>query len=298
MKQRTCTVEDCESPTHCRGWCKAHYERWRRYGNPQGRPAVARDSECKVEGCPSAAKTRGWCSRHYDRWLRHGDPEAGRTPRGTWTDAVCSVEECARPTKAHGWCQQHYRRWRQHGDPLGGRAAPGAWQGKTCKAESCGEPPRGGQGWCKRHYQKWYRTGNAEAPDERSRRGAPLRERIESSVAKTDHCWFWLKHLNQDGYGAINIEGRHVGAHRASYMAFVGPIPDGMVIDHLCRNRACVNPQHLEAVTHTVNVRRGDSAVRKDRCGNDHEYTKENTRWVRVCVTCSTASRERWKARK
>ncbi|HEY8766071.1 MAG TPA: HNH endonuclease signature motif containing protein [Dehalococcoidia bacterium] len=75
-------------------------------------------------------------------------------------------------------------------------------------------------------------------------------------------CWPWTGVIHPLGYGHVNIPGTRNPqmAHRASYEFFVGPIPDGLELDHLCRNRGCVNPSHLEPVTHLENVRRGAAA--------------------------------------
>jgi len=256
---------------------------------------------CAVGTCTRAARVRGWCNMHYQRWKAHGDPEAGGPPRYRVIAAgTCEVPGCGEVAKARGWCHRHYARWRKHGDPQGGRPdrrrrseAP-----PPCKVEGCDAPPRGGYGWCKRHYQKWYKFGDPLAGKDYTRRGAPLRERIEARVAKTAQCWFWLGPLSRDGYGHLNVDGRAIGAHRASYMAFTGPIPEGMVIDHLCRNRACVNPEHLEAVPHEVNVQRGASSNPHTHCNKGHEFTPENTRVVQVCITCDHDARERRARRK
>lgn len=70
-------------------------------------------------------------------------------------------------------------------------------------------------------------------------------------------CWLWQGTLRA-GYGRVKIGGRLQEAHRASYEHHVGPIPEGLVVDHLCRNRSCINPAHLEPVTEMENIRRGE----------------------------------------
>lgn len=85
----------------------------------------------------------------------------------------------------------------------------------------------------------------------------PLAERFWEKVERTDACWLWQGHRNHKGYGYISVNRRHVGAHRVAYeMARGVPVPAGLEIDHLCHVRHCVNPDHLEAVTHMENLRR------------------------------------------
>lgn len=88
--------------------------------------------------------------------------------------------------------------------------------------------------------------------------GTSFKERLEmfTSPEPTTGCWLWFGRLTGKGYGATNKDGRYINAHRASYELVKGPIPDGLEIDHLCRVRCCVNPDHLEAVTHAENLRR------------------------------------------
>jgi hypothetical protein len=91
----------------------------------------------------------------------------------------------------------------------------------------------------------------------------PLRMRLMEHVRKAEECWHWTGSKNNDGYGQVHIGRKTLLAHRLSYESFVGPVPAGLQLDHLCRNRACINPAHLEAVTGSVNVqRRYDARVR------------------------------------
>lgn len=82
--------------------------------------------------------------------------------------------------------------------------------------------------------------------------------RFLRKVDKTDSCWLWTAYVNDDGYGMFRDNGRLLSAHVWSYEHEHGPVPDGLELDHTCRVRACVNPAHLEPVTHAENVRRGN----------------------------------------
>jgi len=110
----------------------------------------------------------------------------------------------------------------------------------------------------------------------------PIIERFWPKVQKTETCWNWIASRRHGDYGQFSDGKKQVMAHRWSYEHFVGPIPKGLTIDHLCRNPKCVNPKHLEAVTIKENVLRGlaPSAInkRKTHCIYGHEFNVKNTR--------------------
>ena len=109
----------------------------------------------------------------------------------------------------------------------------------------------------------------------------PLQERLWEKVGVPDsyNCWPWLGAKNNKGYGVVyNADRSYCMAHRVAYEIVLGPIPDGLYPDHLCRNRSCVNPWHIEPVTNRENVLRGDSPNRaKTHCKNGHPFNAHNT---------------------
>jgi hypothetical protein len=140
--------------------------------------------------------------------------------------------------------------------------------------------------------------------EKRNGRWASSEERFWAHVDKGSDCWLWTASCaGGTGYGQIYADGRPQLAHRFAYELLVGPIPDGLVIDHLCRNRACVNPAHMEPVTQRENILRGTGAsaraARKTHCPQGHAYDSENTAiksdGTRRCKTCH---RDRERVRK
>lgn len=129
----------------------------------------------------------------------------------------------------------------------------------------------------------------------------PFLERFWSKVddsAGPDACWPWMSTINPQGYGRFQTRSyRGDNAHRIAWeIGHASPIPEGMSLDHLCRNRVCCNPAHLEPVTHRENVVRGvgPTAINaaKTHCVNGHEFTPENTyvfepRRMRTCRACN-----------
>lgn len=116
----------------------------------------------------------------------------------------------------------------------------------------------------------------------------PLADRLMRRVNKdAGGCWVWTG-ARSNGYGRVQVDGTTRIAHRVAFETFVGPIPDDLPLDHLCENRACINPEHLEPVTDTENKRR--SMWNKTACRNGHAYDAENTvidaSGARRCRTC------------
>lgn len=162
--------------------------------------------------------------------------------------AACSVDGCETPVYCRGWCGRHYHRWLVHGSPLA------------------------------------YRP---EAPTA----GVRFMQNVDKT--RSDTCWWWTGHTNHAGYGQFTIGSRKVRAHRWMYEQTKGEVPAGLELDHLCRNRACVNPDHLEPVDHAENIRR----AQKETCAAGHPLPSPIT-GRRVCRACANMRNRKYKGRK
>lgn len=119
-------------------------------------------------------------------------------------------------------------------------------------------------------------------------------------------CWLWTGCLNPKGYGNFHYHGKTRLSHGAAYEMFVGPIPEGCEVDHTCRQRSCVNPRHLEAVTHRINLLRGHTVTAyhasRTHCPQGHPYDATNTvienDGGRKCLICKRHYVKRWHQRR
>lgn len=159
MGKPTCSVAGCAKTARCRGWCSAHYERWRKHGDPgivlapvpPPKTERTQPDQCVVPGCERQPWALSLCSNHYQKQRKYGDPLADhRRPRLT-----CSVSDCERQVHGHGWCFVHYMRWRNHGDPLWTKPVY-----TSCTFDGCTRPPRNESNpLCEAHYCRLWRNG-------------------------------------------------------------------------------------------------------------------------------------------
>jgi len=169
---------------------------------------------------------------------------------------------------------------------------------RECSVDGCARPVKA-YGRCKSHDAKFRRYGDPLYPDQRGRRPIPLEARFWAKVEKSNKCWTWTGALDSSGYGTIWDGQRTAKAHRVAYEKAVGPIASGLQLDHLCRNRRCVRPSHLEPVTARENTLRGVGASAqnavKTHCKRGHQFSSDNTlvklspvgnRW-RYCAVCT-----------
>lgn len=121
-------------------------------------------------------------------------------------------------------------------------------------------------------------------------------QRFESKFIKTSSCWEWNSPLDRDGYGTFYFRKRNRRAHRVAYYIYVGDIPNGLVIDHICLKPNCVRPDHLRAITQRENTLdgRGVGAInaRKTHCKLGHKFDKVYGK-QRYCTICSNAKSKR-----
>jgi len=139
------------------------------------------------------------------------------------------------------------------------------------------------RGLCQPCHARHWRAGDLNRFP-MTRHGKPLEVRLFENVSVPSlwgACWPWKGCLNRNGYATLKVGGKTRAAYKISYVMAYGEIATGLELDHLCRVRSCVNPLHLEAVTHEVNSLRGESFAathaRQTHCVRGHEFTPANT---------------------
>lgn len=222
---------------------------------------------------------------------------------------TCQAPGCVRAAVAKGYCNTHYERVRTGRSlDLPIRKVTPHRSRQECSVAGC-TTLAVAKALCGGHYQRMINGLDVHVP--LRIRGVATKERLSArSVLNEDGCLIIDGYRTPDGYVRIKHNGRTIEAHRAAYMEFVGPIPAGFQVDHLCHNadpscpsdsscthRACVNPEHLEALPRSEHLLRGNTIPamhhRKTHCIHGHEFTDENTRvnergW-RYCRSCERA---------
>lgn len=176
--------------------------------------------------------------------VRRGDP--------------CTIEGCDKPVVGRGWCSKHYAVWRKFGDPLHPTRRYER-QSDSCSHEGCVRKPKR-RGLCEMHAKRDEKHGETTDPRKRNfwlqvNKDGP----IPPDRPDLGPCWEWTGYIQpKTGYGQFGVRSGTRLAHRVAYQFLVGPIPAGMHLDHLCRNRRCVNAAgHLDPVPPRENLRRG-----------------------------------------
>lgn len=173
----------------------------------------------------------------------------------------------------------------------------------VCGIPDCGKQLHTG-GLCGTHVRRAKLGQDMYAPVTST---LPVKERFLTWVGPMldGQCWEWQGSKNNKGYGCFSIENKLMLAHRVAYELFVGPIPEGLTIDHLCRNRICVNTEHLEPVPMRENWARGEAnsavSTRTGECQRGHPFDEANTynrpNGKRTCIACRRMKERERRAR-
>lgn len=249
-----CVVENCKeignTPGTARGYCYAHYREF----------LASRGKQCSVSGCTGNAGVQGarngLCSKHVYRKETHGSTHEDALVRSSPTSTL--RERIARKVDMSSGCWV----WQD-------KSASLMWEGKSasakllCWVEYGGTPPSRTQ-WV-RLACKTTRCVNPQHMElvtkyhlqERTQLTDVERFHTKYTVNPVTDCWEWSQGIQKGtGYSQFSAKGRNLSGHRFSYSQFVGELIRGLVVDHLCEVRHCVNPVHLEQITQGENVRR------------------------------------------
>lgn len=182
----------------------------------------------------------------------------------------CTIDGCEKKHCGRGYCRMHLERLNRHGDPLYKRTRQ---KDLPCTVEGCDRPIRA-RGLCSTHCYRMKKYGSLELPT--------TEQRFWDKVDKSGDCWEWTAYKTKDGYGVFNFSGRSTLAHRAAWeLCNEEAPPADLEVDHTCRNRACVNPDHLRLATDAENQQNLATYGRNGRSGVRGVYWHAaNKKWV------------------
>lgn len=194
---------------------------------------------------------------------------------------ICSIDGCEGKFYARSWCEKHYSRWRIHGDPLVLKIQKRPEDG-LCTVNGC-HKEYSANGYCVAHRTRLKRTGEVKSDVPIQHRYFDPKVGFEERTEWRGDCLEW-NGMKIGGYGRLKIGGRPVPAHRYAWERENGPIPEGMVIDHICHNPACCNVKHLRVVTPTQNTWNLSGADADNKHSGLRNVGRIGNRW-RVRIT-------------
>jgi hypothetical protein len=173
----------------------------------------------------------------------------------------------------------------------------------VCHADGCERPIDYRGQWCAKHYQRALKWGDPTITRTPLRGITDPAAFLAEKSATDGECVIWLGKPRESGYCVATFRGEQWRIHRLAYQTFVGPLDPELTVDHLCKRRACIRPDHLEQVTAGENALRGDGPpaqhARRTHCINGHEFdlTRNGGRY-RACSTCARERQRRYRQRK
>jgi hypothetical protein len=262
VARETCKVDGCDREQgKRRGYCETHYNRLCK-GKDLDSPIEARQSRsgsCEIKACERPIARRGYCGAHYGRLKTGRDLHAPiREPLDR--NAPCSVDGCKRLRRVSKWCNAHYLRLKTGRDLTTPVRKVVLERPDTCSVDGC-ERRHSSHGYCISHAARWKKHGSTEPRDTRS----ALTRAVESGDLDTltglllkrvhvdgNGCWIWPTLDKAGKYPATPVAGKPL--HRAVVEVKHGKPLGSQHAHHICAVTACVNPDHLQPVTHRDNV--------------------------------------------
>lgn len=259
---------------------------------------------CDFPACNKTHYGNGLCKGHWEQRRLKKELTTLR-PVTAKAKAGCSFDGCGKVASAKGLCAGHYEQQRS-GRPLKALRCmrSGHAPRPKCSFSGCGEFARS-KGFCRVHCRQ-FNEGRTLKP--KTKGELPYVETACENSSLAGPCHTCTRNKTKEGYVRLSINKKHILAHRHVWELTHGPITDNLVIDHMCRNRACINPDHLRLVTRRVNSTENvadtiawKASRAKTHCPKGHEYNQENTyhnKGRRSCRKCQYEHHQRYREAK